>query len=392
LYKANLHSGGPAAIINKKALVARKITTSGAQSAIHNMDERTVPRPADLAIGYCEEWSSNPAIQLWPEAGARATSLNLEVKQTPDVAWESDLTKWISPLEFGAVPDDGLDDSEALQKAIDAADARHATTLYLPRVDRNGRGTYHVAKTVVLRSKSLRRVIGCSAWVYPLEPLRYQVDTPVFRIEGGGEPLVMERMWLGAWEKPTCVMIEDASDRTLIFREFSTLGDGYTRFTAYRKVSGKANEIYIEDGSPGNFVTFTKGQKIWARQMNPEGYRANNVDVDGADFWCLGMKLEGNRPAVEVRGGGRAEILGALFYPPLGVEDGVPMFKSIDSQLTCSMGQVVFGNKPFDILVEEIRHGVTRRMMAAHGRPWVNSAAIILFTTGTTEPEGASRK
>ncbi len=380
LVGGDIRTQADAAIINNGAMLARNVKTRGAEMALRNTDKQTRDTNPGVKESTIDEWTSNQPVTLWPVKKAR--TLGLPIEKTPQVRWEYDMSKWISPTQFGAIPDDGKDDSDAIQAAIDEAARTGATTLYFPRPNRDKWGTYHVSKTIRIHGSSLRRIIGCSAWLAPMDGFAHNPDNAMFRFEGDGPPLKLERLWVGGWSKRSFLFFDDAGDRDLIFEGTAVFGDGYTLFKSYRKTGGKPNKLYIEDSGPTGYAVFSKGQKVWARQFNPEQYKDVQTRVEGADFWCLGMKLEGSQTALKVSDGGRAEVLGTLFYPPVKIDPKLPMFIVDNAELSCSMGQVSFSGGPFKILVEETRNGKTRQMTEKDGRGWINAPAIILFTTG----------
>ncbi len=97
------------------------------------------------------------AVMLFPSPDRM---LRLPVEELPDVPWESDLKQWSGPQQFASGgrgeaaghPDDTIDDTEAIQQAIDSG----ATTVYLPR------GRWIVAGTLRLRG-NVRGLLGCEA-------------------------------------------------------------------------------------------------------------------------------------------------------------------------------------------------------------------------------------
>jgi|GEM_PF-6644022 len=81
----------------------------------------------------------------------------------------------------------------------------------------------------------------------------------------------------------------------------------------YKALPGAGN-VFIENCTM-NASFFVPGQKVWARQFNPEaigGARADSglVVNDGADLWVLGMKTEGTWTVVRSVNGARTELLG----------------------------------------------------------------------------------
>jgi hypothetical protein len=129
-----------AAILNRPGLFVRNITVEGfAQAIVHSGS-----RPANVAGPFIAEWAS----RVLP--GSRP-SLNLPVKETPEVPWDP-LVEWANPIQAGTGPAEGMDDSQAIQRAIDSG----KRTVYLPR------GEYTIRRPIQLRGK-VRRLIGCEA-------------------------------------------------------------------------------------------------------------------------------------------------------------------------------------------------------------------------------------
>ena len=86
--------------------------------------------------------------------------LHLPIEEVPNVPWEVDIKKWSGPHHHttgrpgsgSGFPNDGADDSAALQAAIDSG----ATTIYLPN------GTWEIHRTIHVR-KNVSRIVGCEA-------------------------------------------------------------------------------------------------------------------------------------------------------------------------------------------------------------------------------------
>jgi hypothetical protein len=115
----------------------------------------------------------------------------------------------------------------------------------------------------------------------------------------------------------------------------------------------------------------SRGQRVWARQLNPEGTDdVGLVRNAGGILWILGMKCEGAGVRVRTSDGGRTEVFGAFIYDPgdLRPDDRRPMF-DIDNASLCVMGirEICFGRHTYSVKVRERRGAEVRTLGAAPG-------------------------
>ncbi|RMD76668.1 MAG: hypothetical protein D6820_12330, partial [Lentisphaerae bacterium] len=99
------------AIINRGVLYARHIKAVGYSPIIRDRERR---------IGTGEiiaEYTSHPPL-VFPEQSASLPA-PLPIRETPDTVYPP-LTDWVSPTQFGAKPNDKVDDTIAFQAAIDS--------------------------------------------------------------------------------------------------------------------------------------------------------------------------------------------------------------------------------------------------------------------------------
>ena len=133
-------------------------------------------------------------------------------------------------------------------------------------------------------------------------------------------------------------------------------------------------DIFATD-CPGIVDLQHPGQKMWARQLNPEG----NDDVglvrnNGADLWDPGLKCEGSGVRVKTFNGGRTEIFGAFMYDPgdLKKDDPRPMFDVVDASLSViGLREIAFGGFMFTTKVREKRACVTRSLKNDTEDGWI---------------------
>lgn len=312
-------------------LLVRNTTTSGYQSAIQNAGT-TLVGPTIL------EFVSGSVISRF---SAPARTLNLPIKETPDVPWDDSVkTPWANVVSYGAIPNDGKDDTAAIQSAIDSG----KTTVYLPV------GNYNLQGTVLIRNNA-RRIIGTEASVEVPKTVN-----PGFKIVDGTNPtVVFERIGSGYNSTPT---LENASSRTLVIRDASNVSGNMTG----------SGDVFIENvvSNPWQSWTFNK-QNIWARQFNVEN-EGTHITNNGGNLWILGLKTERGGTLIETKGGGKTEVLGCLAYTTTGGPNGnqsSPMFINNESSISISCGEVNHGLPNYKIYVSETIGGITRNLPAS---------------------------
>ena len=315
------------AIRNDATLVARDLTTSGYQVAIQSGSET-------LAGPTVSEFVSGAVLSQFPSP---TQTLKLPIRETPDVPWDNPNTNsWANVVTYGAIPNDGKDDTAAIQAAIDSG----RTTVYLPV------GDYNLQNTVLIRS-NVRRLIGTEAYVEVPDTINTG-----FKVVDGANPIVVfERIQSGYTATPT---IENASSRTLVIRDGTN-------------VSGNMigpGDVFIENvvSNPVSGWTFN-GQNVWARQFNVEN-RGTHITNNGGKLWILGLKTERGGTLIDTKAGGKTEVLGGFAYTTTADPNGQqndPMFINNESSVSISMAEINYGGGPnYTTYVREIRDGVTR--------------------------------
>ncbi len=313
------------AIQNKGLLFARNISTPGYTNAI---ESRT---------GFVEgasgpevrEFVSHPIFNIFP---APQYALGLKAEETPEVPWDP-LTAWASPLPHGGKGTDLLDDSAAIQAAIDSG----AATVYLPN------GVWKISKTIEIR-KNVRRIIGCEARVIVEVPL----GQAAFKlVEGTAPTVIVERI---EFQPAQRLFIEQASDRKLVLSSCLDVSLNWT---------GKG-EVYLEDVSSRLPWTIPAGRKLWARQFCVEAIGTKLLN-EGGQLWVLGLKTEQAGTLIETRAGGKSELLGGLCYSN-GSWKQDPMFRIVDSSATFCISETPVGGYAYQVIVSETRRGVTRQL------------------------------
>jgi Pectate lyase superfamily protein len=290
-----------------------------------------------------------------------AKTLNLPIKETPNVPWDNPAGNgWVNVVAFGAIPDDGRDDTAAIQSAIDSGQ----TTVYFPV------GAYHLTKTILLR-KNVRRIIGTEAFV----DVPNHVN-PGFKVVNGTHPVVVfERIQSGYYSTPT---IENASSRTLVIRDATNVSGNMT---------GSGN-VFIENvvSNPSQNWKFNR-QNVWARQFNVEN-AGTHITNNGGKLWILGLKTERGGTLIETKGGGKTEVMGGLAYTTTPGADGTqnaPMFINDRSTISITLGEVNYGAPNYTTYIRESSGGSTRNLTGQSLPPYQGSGKQIPLYVSPTK-------
>ena len=334
LVDANLAGIGKAsskpAIWNQKSMYLRNLTTSGYETSVKHDDKGRGNEPG-VSASEVEQWLShrNPKHLF----DTREGSLNLPIEETPKVQWDA-LSEWATPLDFGGQPDDEVDDTKAIQAAIDSG----ATTVYLPN------GNWRVEDEVKLRG-NVQRFLGTEAQL---------AGSGTIKLADGTAPVVVvERMEI----EDGATFVHD-SERAWVLSSLQNPN--------YTNTSTGTGDLFIDDVVFANPVVF-RNQNVWARQLNQETNTQQTSDDakiinDGGSLWVLGLKTERPGTIVKTINGGRTEVLGAFLYST-GGEKIDPAFINNQSAI-CLVGlaERSFGGNPIQTWVRETRNGETRTL------------------------------
>lgn len=322
LIDSELRGGNPqvAAIESQSNIVVRNVKTSGYKTAIKYNGEF-------IPGAEVEEFVSEQPLSLFESP---AKTLNLPIEETP-VFVDKNLHNWVSVAKYGAIADDNLDDSEAIQQAIDSGQ----TTIYFPQ------GKYKITKPIVVRNQ-VRHLIG----FYSILESEPNSTTALFRFENRKYPVIFEKFNLF-----NSGILENATAQPVVVRhtigpEFRTIADNGTWF--------------VEDVVTNN-VSLQGNQRMYARQLNcespdPEAFLHN----DGGLIWILGYKTEFGKTVSTTLNGGSTEILGGLFYPAQGVNNpDTPLIVNQNSSVSAIYREVAFG-PTYKIHIQETRDRDTK--------------------------------
>jgi len=313
------------AVRNEGALFARNLSTEGYQKAI-----ASTTATGDAGGPNVEEYISHAANSLWQ---VKQQSLNLPIKETPEVPWDNDFRNWANVQEYGATPDgeSGTDDTEAIQAALNSG----KTTVYFPT------GTYRMDGPVSIGG-NVRRVFGCESRVMLPENTQ-----PAFTlIEGTYDTVVFERFAHFGYNSH--ITIDNVSARTLVALNNSAFNGNITG----------PGDVFIEDIVANVLGQWKFGnQSVWARQFDVESRDGlTHVTNDGGKLWILGFKTENKGILIETKGGGKTELLGGLNYS-VGADYPGAMFVNDNSDISITIGEANYGGSAYQVIVSENQNG-----------------------------------
>ncbi|MBX3745431.1 MAG: glycoside hydrolase family 55 protein [Verrucomicrobiae bacterium] len=335
------------AIVNTSVLYARHVETSGFLAALHSSTPGgTIDAPV------IEEYLSHPVQRLFDDAPARG--LHLPIEPEPVMAWETNLSNWISVQAFGAVPGDNRDDTPAIQAAVDAAAAAGKTTVYFPGIGGGDPNHYSLDGTVRLHG-SVRHLIGLGfGRIIGSETGRFVIDdTSASRVK-------LQNLQAFGGRPPTAENRSRANTLILEGCDLRILGTG-------------TGDLFVTDCS-SHIELRQAGQRLWARQLNPEGTTdVGLVRNQGGRLWALGVKHEGKGIRWRTRDGGQTEILGLFNYVTDNIdeEDSRPAFEVEHADFALMGAREISFSRPYPVKVREIRPTGTRQVT---GGGWIGWA------------------
>jgi hypothetical protein len=350
LVEADLSGGSPdnPAILNEcTRFFARDVKQSGYGHMLKDASGKMHDVPS------LDEWYEGKAQALF--AGQPKT-LRLPVKETPEVPWETDLSKWVK-VEWSKA---GEDITAALQGTIDAAAREGKTTLYFPRRAR----TYDYPKLTgpIRVHGSINRILGMSNILDIADSTgKLKGGAAAFTFENlTSDAVVVERFFLlGGWKAPeTVCMFDNQSGKALVLRNIGHGGGSSVK-------AGFKGDLFVEDLAPSRAATLSigPGGKVWARQFNPESPKADMIDVDGGQLWILGLKTEGRSRHIVAKNGAKVELLGGVSYQSWDKQPlDPPMFTVTNSDASFTFGFYHY-NTPFTTIVTETAGGETKTLL-----------------------------
>ena len=362
------NASGTAIDAQEGFLFARNINTSGYQTALATKQET-------VQVGTIEEYSSSGMLSLFENGSL--TSLQLPVEETPNVG-QYDTTQWVSINAFGAKGDGQTDDTQAIQRAMNAG---KPVVYFNP-------GQYLIDSTIIVPGH-VKRIDLMYADLKAGEQLKQMKEQGTFKIvDEPGNPLIIERLF--AWEEyyGHQYLIDHASTRSLVLKDL------HVQVGCVYKNSVAGGKVYIENVCSTNEIdraqpcfSFT-GQQVWARQLNPE--RTNpQVRNNGSVIWLMGFKTESNGVSFEVSQGGAFEILGGCinnYSPVIPAERPILINNESAVSFTAATNGRSETGHFWRTIVRETQNGVTKTLdWQAVPRRYENQSVIPLYHSSQPE-------
>jgi hypothetical protein len=273
--------------------------------------------------------------------------------------FEQDYTKFKSVAEFGAKGDGVTDDTVAIQSAFNSG----AEGVYFEA------GRYLITSSVHI-PKTLKVVDFMFCDLLAGKNLSESEGVGTFTVDDGEEPLLICNLF--GWEKFHGVMtlVDNNSTRTLLMRMIHTQGaaiyqnhkQGGTVFIencactigGVPGAGGRTTALKGEDAfiSARHISGFTfNGQKVYARQINPERSSVEVVN-NGGELTVLGFKTEEEGTAFKTINGGKTTILGGICC--IGSNKEIPLIENIDSNCFAVLSTMITNpTQLFPIAVRE---------------------------------------
>ena len=391
-----------AALLNEAYLFARNIETRGFGAAIDNdvAENLVVVDGPDV-----DEFVSHRVLAVFP---GKMTSLNLPIKDSPQIPLEP-VGEWVvipSAVSDGDTVSlvDRRERTQQIpthmpgaQRAIDAG----AKVLYYPRdetlslygelhlrgkVERviGNRQTPDKARRKVeppqselnaqrAKEKEQKATLSKAEWNEVVRQKRFKNEGnshktdhhPVFIIEDGDAPVVTIERFDSQYSG---MEIYHRSKRTLVVSSMMV-----SRIV----VEEGAGDVFLDDVVCSD-LRLAPGTKVWARQLNMEGYVGPRATNDGGDLWVLGLKTENDPLVIETLNGGQTEIIGGFVYANKDWMQDKVMFEVRDASFSGTFGEWVIRKDPFNILTET-RGNETRLLRKGEAYPRGEGAAVPLL-------------
>lgn len=307
----------------------------------------------------------------------------LPIEETPDY-WNPKLDDWEA---VGARNVGENDDTAAIQRAFDSGKG----TVYFP----NSR-VYFLSDTIIIRG-AVRQVLGMGSEISlgaASKPFGDPADPrPLFRIDPTASPAVfLENLFFNA-QYPGEVLFENNSPADVVIKHSAGWVGGKGSRRSYRNTPRATGKLFIEDVFlPGWEFS---GQRVWARQLNPENYDGDGGSAQvanrGGKLWILGFKTEGPAPFLQTTAGGNTELLGAYNYISALEANPVPQdsvpYLSVDSTMALTFATDNFRDTDYPVYIRQIRNGHTVDWEGAdlpprNGVAGDRSFAVSLFRAG----------
>lgn len=346
-----LHGMGAAtaAVENHGGAMLRNVATPGYGVAVRDRGA-----PSALTRGQWTSTSAGDPFRTSSRPGLPAAP------KAPDVPYVG-RSQWAGAGDFGARPGDHVDDTAAIQAALDSG----KPVVYLRP------GWYALTRPLRV-PESVRAIVGFEAALDATRGRFAGASTePVFQVPGTSmSPLTITQLVFKA--SPSVVDVERTGSRPIALEDVHIGGLPF---------SGTAGDLFLTDVEGGNGWVFIRGQRVWARQLNAE-QRWTKIHNRGARLWVLGLKTEGRGTVIRSTRGAVTELVGGLLYPAEPVLQRTAAFSAADSSMSLTFA--VSASDPrrrYEVLVRATSSGATRRTSVAEAQPRGLGRMLVLHRT-----------
>jgi len=263
------------------------VITSGYRAAISSVGTNRPPTTASFA-----EYTPVPPSSLNPSP---KRTLNLPTRYPPEVAWETDFTKWAFVADYKTA---GRTDEQAFQAAIDDATK---TTVCLA-----GKTSYRLQSPVYVRG-TISRILGTGGTL-DVSPSGQLV------IDDGSAPVVMlERLGNTAYNDAANGFIIKKTSRTAVIE---SVNDGFRI-----NVTG-GGETYMTDLTGCPLVIDNPSARVYLWQWEGHNYEDSSIVVRNGMVRSVGYYMEGEGNSF-ICHNGFTEILGSWYYSMCGSKSNI---------------------------------------------------------------------
>ncbi len=307
-----------------------------------------------------------PIMKLGDEKNEKI-SLNMPIESTPEFDYP-DLSEWVCVDDFGAVGDGVTDSTESIQKAFNSG----AKVVYFNEGRYLITDEIHIPKTVEL-------IDYCYCDIAVGDKLINSNDLGAFVVSEDSDKILFIKN-VFTWERFYGMMrfIRHSACRDLVLRDVHVqVGCVY-----FNTVSG--SRVFLDDvacttGDFSNWYIYKRperepiyahnipfefhGQKVWARNVNPERADLEMLN-DGGEMVILGVYTEGPGTVLKTINGGRSEIINFSAHLANIKSTEIPVIVNDNSDVSAVSGNITpdypvvvreIADKTREILVEQLR-------------------------------------
>ncbi|MGL5806073.1 MAG: glycosyl hydrolase family 28-related protein, partial [Xenococcaceae cyanobacterium] len=247
------------AIENNGQIFIRNVNIQGYQTsiALGNLPREQISKKLkEVTPTKITEYVSSAPLAVFdpPKLKTPPKSLNVYIEETPKFI-DRNLHNWANVVNYGAKPNDGIDDSVAIQKAIDSG----KNTVYFPW------GTYDLQTSAIVRGK-VRRMLGFNSTV--------RSNSSAFIFANKEYPILLER-----FNFTENSQLEHRSLQTVILR--------HTYVPKVKNIVAKSL-LLLENVTTGA-IALSKEQQLYAHQLNSNLSNSNpSIENNNGIVWLFG--------------------------------------------------------------------------------------------------------